>query len=138
MKKKTKKAAKHLDNLEAVAKKHKKKDKIFNARQEARIDTLLGLKQMAEQGIVIDAAALQEMIDETQGATTPVEEISEDPVIIPNISLDEVARQIGISSSMLRKYLRELFPDKAPGKGGTWLVTASMVEKVIAKNNEEK
>jgi uncharacterized protein (UPF0210 family) len=45
--------------------------------REIRIDTLEGLLGMVNEGIVIDAPALVEMIQEVKAATTPVQEAVE-------------------------------------------------------------
>ena len=45
----------------------------WEIRHEARLATLRGLLQSVESGIVLDAAALRELIAEVEKATEPIE-----------------------------------------------------------------
>ena len=42
----------------------------------------------------------------------------------------QCADALGIPEKRCRVFLRELFPDDAPGKGGTWAVTSRMYEQL--------
>lgn len=67
----TKKLSKKLDKQEKTA---RKMEREFQIRHETRLDTLQGLRQLAQAKILLDVAALDRMIDETQKATMPVAE----------------------------------------------------------------
>jgi hypothetical protein len=77
----TKQLNRKLDKLEKEARKHEhdfqtRQEHEFQIRHETRLDTLQGLRQLAEANILIDVAALDRMIDETQKATFPVSEVT--------------------------------------------------------------
>jgi hypothetical protein len=45
----------------------------WEIKRETRLDTLRGLLRYVESGIVLDAAALRELIAEVEKATEPIE-----------------------------------------------------------------
>src|SRR4029077_11960682 len=110
--------------------------------------------QMVAEGITIDAAALDELIADVEGATVPVnqfpsvEEINltkaGENVWVPKVEDDQaqaylmvgdLADVIGIHKESVYKFLRKNFPDSRPAPGHTWFLTIEMRDAVLENWN---
>jgi hypothetical protein len=131
-KKDTKVKARKLNRLEKA---NRKEERIFQIRQEARLETLNGLLEMVESNIVIDAWALRELISDINGATTKVDEIQSVLLARPfeGMAVGDLAEWVGVDPRTMRSFLRDTFPKAAPGKGGNWYVTDKMIAAAEAR-----
>jgi hypothetical protein len=143
--------SKNKKSLKKLDKEYRKL--LIEARKETRLDTLRGLQQMLAEGITIDAAALDELISDVEGATVPVNQLPSveeinltkagENVWVPKVDDGEVhtefysvgplADTFGVSKQTLTKFLRENFPDDAPGVGSSWRVTPEMADAFASR-----
>lgn len=48
-----------------------------------------------------------------------------------SLNPDDIARRVGRSGMRVRKVLRQLYPQQAPGSGGRWVLTEQQVAEVL-------
>ncbi len=67
------------------------------------------------------------------GGTVPPDESNEvsDAARSP-LGPDDLARRVGRSDMRVRKLLRTMYPDQAPGSGGRWYLTERQVADLLA------
>lgn len=49
------------------------------------------------------------------------------------VSPGYLAYILNVDEKTIRGWLRDMYPNSAPGKGGRWSVTASMARRVVQK-----
>jgi hypothetical protein len=87
---------------------------LVRLKRHVRLNTLTLLRQKASEGITIDVAALDEMIDEIQ----------KEAVVRPK----ELAVKLGVKPKKVRDKLRYLYPDHP--KNSDWILTPEMADAV--------
>lgn len=49
------------------------------------------------------------------------------------MTVQQLADELNLPEKRIRRWLREDFPERAPGKGGRWVVTAALRHRVIMR-----
>jgi len=49
------------------------------------------------------------------------------------MTVQQLADEMDINEKLLRVWLRQDFPERAPGKGGRWVVNAAMRHRMIMR-----
>ena len=102
--------------------------------QKVRLETLQAIVARVEQDDISYEGAVREAIQDIEAGIEP---IVVENVWIPksnatpqqeSYSVAPLAHAFGVSKQTLTKFLRENFPDDAPGVGSSWRVTPEMVD----------